>query len=40
MFPSDILEEDEKIQIVEVMLEKIALLHHNQNYARFIQLFG
>lgn len=40
MFPSDVLEEDEKIQIVEVMLEKIALQQHNKNYARFVKIFG
>ena len=40
MFPSDVLEEDDKIQVVEVMLEKIALKHHNDNYARFVKIFG
>ena len=37
MFPSDALENDEKVQIVEVMLEKIALKHHSDNYARFVK---
>ena len=40
MLPSDVLESDEKIQIVEVMLEKIALRHHSENYARFVKIFG
>ena len=38
--PVDALEEDDKVQIVEIMLEKVALNHHNENYKRFVQIFG
>ena len=39
-FPTDVWEQDEKVQIVEVMLEKVALKHHEENYKRFCAIFG
>lgn len=38
--PVDVFEEDEKIQIVETMLEKVALKHHEDNFQRFKKYFG
>jgi len=39
-FPVDVFEEDEKQQIVELMLEKIALQHHERNFRYFVKIFG
>ena len=39
-FPTDVFEEDEKVQLAESMLEKIALQHHNSNFQILKKFFG
>ena len=38
--PTEVVEDDEKVQIVETMLEKISLKHHEYNFKRFKKIFG